>query len=101
MDTFSNYLSMVFVIFLALYVALIDMYYFWHVREKFRWIKFIYSVVAFYWVGIYTYFIFNLDQYYLPESRMFTRFGILLLLLSLSYGATVRLYAAKKLKGKA
>ena len=101
MDTFSNYLSMVLVIFLALYVAIIDMYYFWNVREKFRWIKFIYSMVAFYWVGLYTYFIFNLDQDYRPDSRMFTRFGILLLLLSLSYGATVRLYAAKKLKGKA
>jgi hypothetical protein len=100
MDTFTNYLSMVCVIFLALYVGLIDMYYFLNVREKFRWIKFIYSIVAFYWASIYTYFVFNLDQYYRPDSRMFTRFGILLLLLSLSYGATVRLYAAKKLKGK-
>lgn len=95
-----NYLSMLCVIFLALYVALIDMYYFWRVREKFRWIKFIYSTVAFYWVGLYTYFVFNLEQYYLPESSMFTRLGILMLFLSLSYGATVRLYAAKKLKGK-
>jgi len=91
---------MIFVIFLSLYVAIIDMYYFLNVREKFRWIKFIYSIVAFYWVGIYTYFVFNLDKYYEINSRMFTRLGILMLLLALSYGATVRLYAAKKLKGK-
>ena len=76
------------------------MYYFLNVREKFRWIKFIYSLVALYWVVLYTYFLFNVDQYFLPNSRIFTRLGILMLLLSLSYGATVRLYAAKKLKGK-
>lgn len=100
MDTLTNYLSMVFVIFLASYVSIIDMYYFWKVREKFRWIKFIYSLVALYWVVLYTYFLFNVEQYFLPDSQIFTRIGILMLLLSLSYGATVRLYAAKKLKGK-
>ena len=100
MDALTNYLSMVCVIFLALYVSVIDMYYFWNVREKFRWIKFIYSLVALYWAVLYTYFLFNVEQYFLPDSQTFTRLGILMRLLALSYGATVRLYAAKKLKGK-
>lgn len=94
MDNITNLISMLFVIFLASYVSIVDMLYFIKVREQFRWIKFIYSIVGLYWISIYTFFVFNVDVYYQDSSRILTRIGIIFLLLSLSYGATVRYYSA-------
>lgn len=91
MDSLINTLSMIFVIFLAGYVGIIDFVYFIRMRnEFFRWIKLCYSITGFYWVILYSFFILNLNIYYLPSSRTLTRIGILMVMISLSYGATVR-----------
>ena len=99
-DNILNTLSMILVVFLSCYVSIIDMVYFIRVKEKFRWIKFIYSIVGAYWCGMYTFFLFNQDIYYKDSSRIFTTIGIILLLFALSYGATVRAYFSGIFEGE-
>lgn len=89
------------IIFCGLYIAGIDIVYFIREKEdKHRFIKIIYATVGIYWASLYSAFIVNPDIQYFPSTRYWVRLGVLITLIALSLGATVRAFIARIFRGR-
>lgn len=96
MNSAIHTLGLIFSLIIAMYIFVIDIAYFVKIKSKDNHgiLKLVYAFDGIFWTVVYSIILINPDILYSNDIMYYFRIGILITLISLGLGATVRAYTA-------